>query len=171
MKTTLSSFAVMVVVNASTVMLIVPVNGFAHGKGKDVNTLLNKASDYLLGKSESERDGKKGFAFLMEAIIEITPQCSFPADFHKKMQKAFQYMKKTSILAPEGMTALKECYRMINNNREYKLPKFDKIKEAVEIAKKLMVKSRINLKKNNPDAAVKSLMEVAIMVITPVKKK
>lgn len=137
----------------------------------EVDNKIQLFVDYLIeGKHPGEC--KRGFYYLLEAIVLSLPQAGYPEEFNNQIIKANGLFKKNGILDPNGVQLIKQAYCSINNGKDFKMPdEILTIEQAREYGKKVIEMSRENLKKGKVDTAVKLLLESAVMVVTPFIKK
>lgn len=137
----------------------------------EVDDKIQLSLDYLIeGKYPGEC--KKGFYYLLDAIVLSLPQAGYPEEFNNRITQANSLFKKNGIFDPNGVQLIKQAYCSINNGKDFKMPdEILTIDQAREYGKNMAEKSRQHLKKGKVDIAVKLLLETAIMVVTPVIKK
>jgi hypothetical protein len=138
----------------------------------DVDKKIQLAVDYLLNKKHRDEDCKKGFYYLLEAIVLSLPQALYPEEFNNRITKANSLFKKNGIFDPNGVQLIKQAYCSINNGKDFKMPdEILTIDQAKEYGKNMTEMSREHLKEGKVDTAVKLLLETAVMVVTPFIKK
>jgi len=135
-----------------------------------VETKIQKAVGHFLNPKSSQTDCQGAFISLIEAIEEIAPESGFPAEFGAKIKKARQIFDSTSIMNPDGINLLNEAYAAINDGRPYRFPK-----ELIELDailahfKTMSAGAQKSLETGQTGAAVKSVLEILIMIVTPVE--
>jgi hypothetical protein len=138
----------------------------------DVDNKIQLFIDYLMEGKHPDEDCKKGFYFLLEAIVLSLPQAGYPEEFNNQITKANSLFKKNGIFDPNGVQLIKQAYCSINNSKDFKMPdEILTIHQAKEYGNNIIEKSREHLKEGKVDIAVKLLLETAVMVVTPVIKK
>jgi hypothetical protein len=140
-------------------------------QNSDVDTKIQLFVDYLVeGKHPGEC--KKGFYFLLEAIVLSLPQAGYPEEFNNQITKANSLFKKNGIFDSNGVQLIKQAYCSINNGKDFKMPdEILTIDQAKEYGNNMIKMSRQHLKEGKTDIAVKLLLETAVMVVTPFIKK
>lgn len=129
------------------------------------------AADYLLGPSEPGEDAKEGFKLLVAAIEMASSEAQFPEEFREKISEARGLFESNSIFDQEGVALLKESYLLVNDGVEFQIPEgISKIEQAVDYACQLIDASRKNLKTGEVGKCARGLLEVALMVVTPMEK-
>jgi hypothetical protein len=164
-----------IVTGVMIVCLVLSVGlGRVSAKGNDAAGEVKLAIKYLLDLEDgaSAEECKKGFYHLIGAVVTASPRTSYPADFRTRMVKADELFEKGGLLQPQAVKLINESYRSINSGKDYEFPKELKtIADARVHARKLMESSLKDLGAGRPDRAVKSMLECAIMVTTPIVKK
>ncbi len=137
----------------------------------EIEAKIQSAKDYLLSGERPGKDAKKGFRLLVEAIEMASSEAEFPDSLGKKISEARRLFELNSIFDQKGIALLKESYLMANDGVEFQMPEtISSIQQAVEYARQLIGSSQRHLKQGKNDAGVKDLLEVALMVVTPMKK-
>ena len=137
----------------------------------DIDAKIQSAKDFLLSREGPGKDAKKGFRLLMEAIEMASSETEFPASLGKKISEARRLFESNSIFDQKGIALLRESYLMANDGIEFQIPEdISSIQQAVEFARQLISSSRRLLKQGKNDECVKDLLEVALMVVTPMEK-
>jgi len=135
-----------------------------------IDAKIKKAADYCLDP-ESGKDCNEGFKFLVDAIIMAAPGTEFPAEFGEKMSEAKNLFDSTSIFHEKGIALLNECFNLINSGKEFQMPdSISSIEDAVEYARIKIDAARKYLKQGETSECVKILLEVAVMIVTPMEK-
>ena len=139
-------------------------------KPEKMEKLLTKFSDYLIEKNMFA-DCKDGYKYLMEAIQLAASETQLPDEFSEHITRASQIFKKTSLLNPEGAGLLHVAYAIANGGEEFKIPaEINNGKNEEDYSRKSVQSAINNFKENHPEITVKRLMELAIMIITPIEK-
>jgi hypothetical protein len=152
--------------------LVVFLFGSAQATAKTDNAEaeIKLAIKYLLDGNAPEDECISGFYHLLDAIVLSSPQTGYPPSFKAKVAEANSLLKKTSIYENSGIPLLKEAYRSINSGQEFRFPeKVSSIDDARKLSREMMESSIKALQKGQADKAVKTLLECAIMVVTPMK--
>jgi hypothetical protein len=138
----------------------------------EVDAKIESAVDCFSGPPGPPKDGKKGFFLLMEAIELASSETDFSRDFKHKILTAKNLSGETSIFNPEGVTLLNEAYSSINSGERFQMPEdIASIEQARELVLQKVEDARKELKQGNIEDSVRSLLEVAIMVVTPMRRE
>lgn len=135
----------------------------------EIEAKIKLAVDYLLAPGEPGEDAKAGFKLLIEAIEMAAPETEFPAEFGKKISKAKKLFDSTSLFNQEAIYLIRDSYVLAHSGKEFQMPKsITNIKQAKEYAFKQLDAARKYLKQREVDECVKILLEIAIMIVTPI---
>ncbi len=138
----------------------------------EVDAKIEKISSYLETPGGPGSEGKIMFTLLLEAILETVPDTSFPPEFADNMEKAKDISDTTSLLNPDGAAYLNNAYRLINDGKDHQMPSsVSKIQDAVNYAKVELASARKDLKAGKIDSCVKRLLDIAVMIVTPMHKR
>ena len=79
---------------------------------------------------------------------------------------------ETSIFSQEAVALLNEAYSSINTGERFQMPDdISSIEQARELALRKMEEARKELKQGNIEDSVRSLLEAAIIVVTPMIRR
>ena len=68
----------------------------------------------------------------------------------------------------DGPVYLHKAYRLINDGKDFQMPSsISEIQDAVNYAKMELASARKDLKVGKTDSCVKRLLEIAVMIVTP----
>ena len=68
----------------------------------------------------------------------------------------------------DGAVYLHKAYRLINDGKDFLMPSsISEIQDAVNYAKMELASARKDLKVGKTDSCVKRLLEIAVMIVTP----
>jgi hypothetical protein len=158
-----------------TLLLVVMVSMNWPGESVDVDkiqTKIDAAMSHFFGPATPGADAKEGFIYLIDAIEMAAPHTGFGEDFTGKIEKANTLFKSTSIFNEDGVALLHGGFSSINSGKAFEMPKeISSIDDARDYARKQVVSAKNYLKENDFDKSVKLLMEVAVMIVTPMTKK
>lgn len=128
---------------------------------------IQKASSLLLDSEKSE-DKNQGFLLLVESIDLAAAGGSFPAGFQGEIRGALEIFRQGSILDQQGGEKLKKAYALINSGKSFQMPaEISSIDQAVEYGRSQIRAALSQVKAGKNADAVKPLLEVLLMVITP----
>jgi hypothetical protein len=137
-----------------------------------IQTKIDAAMSHFFGPATPDADAKKGFIYLIDAIELAAPHTEFGEEFAEKIKEANTLFKSTSIFNEDGVAYLHGGYMAINSGKDFEIPKeIGSIEDARDYARKQVVSAKNYLKEKNFDKSVRLLMEVAVMVVTPMEKK
>jgi hypothetical protein len=137
----------------------------------DLDAKIQQVVSYLDKPGGPGEDGKTAVTLLLEAILEAASETGFPPAFIENMNKAKEISDSTSVLDAEVIVHLHKAYRLINSGNDFEFPSSIKeIQDAVDHIKGELATAREKLKSGQTDACVKTLLEVVLMIVTPVSR-
>jgi hypothetical protein len=117
------------------------------------------------------KDGKTMVTLLIGVITEAAPETGFPPEFAENMEKAKEISDSTSVLNQDSIAYLHKAYRLINSGNDFEFPSSIKeIQDAVNYIKGELATAREKLKSGQTDACIEILLEVTLMIVTPVQR-
>ena len=139
------------------------------------NTLaekIQKASALLLDSEKSE-DKTQGFLLLVESIDLAGAGGSFPAGFQDEVRGALEIFRKgSSILDQQAADKLRKAYVLLNAGKPFQMPaEISSIDQAVEYGRTQIRSALAQVNAGKNADAVRPLLEVILMVITPMEAK
>jgi hypothetical protein len=138
----------------------------------EINAKIDAAMSHFFGPATPGADSKKGFIYLIDAIEMAAPHTGFGEEFTSKIKEANALFKSTSIFNEEGIALLHGGFISINSGNDFEMPKeILSIDDARDYARIQVVSAKKNLNESAFDESVKLLMEVAVMIVTPMKKE
>jgi hypothetical protein len=138
----------------------------------EIDAKIDAAMSHFFGPATPGAGSKKGFIYLIDAIEMAAPHTGFGEEFSGKIKEANTLFKSTSIFNKEGVDLLHEGYISINSGKDFEMPEeILSIEDARNYTRKQVVSAKNHLKESNFDESVKLLMEVAVMIVTPMEKK
>jgi len=158
-----------------TVIVMIPIFFLLEGTKITQDSLavidakIVKAGDCLLYGKSTKGDCTDGIFDLLEAAANSAPLGKQLEDIGKKLSAVLEEAKKTSLFNPKITEQLKQIYRQINNGQDYKSFAIKDVEAAIKIGKELLESSRQQLKEKKIDDAIKSLISLVLLIITPVK--
>jgi hypothetical protein len=155
------------------ILIFVLISNFVKAADKaEIDEKIKKVASYLDKPEGPGSDGKIMFTLLLEAILEATPETGFPPLFAESMEKAKDISDSTSLFNPDGAVYLHKAYRLVNSGNDFQMPSsISEIQDAVNYAKMGLAEARKNLKIGKTGLCVKKLLEIAVMIVTPMHKK
>lgn len=134
----------------------------------EIDAKITKAVSYLGEPSDPSSDGKMAFKLVIEAISLAASQTKFPSEFGENIEKAKDIFESTSIVNPDGVAYLRKSYRMINSGKPFEMPSdISEISDVVDYAKVQLAAARKDLKADKADECIRKLVEIAVMIVTP----
>jgi hypothetical protein len=77
----------------------------------------------------------------------------------------------TSLLNPDGVVYLHKAYRLINSGHDFQMPsRIMEIEDAVNYARMELATAGKKLRVGQTDECVRRLLEVAVMIVTPMQR-
>ena len=112
----------------------------------------------------------------LDVVVELTSSSQYKEEITHHVEVAKDLIKNTSLFNDKARQYLSLAYRMITNGQKYQRPEeLDEFvtpaeaqHKAISYAKNLIEKSLIDLESGNTENAAKYLLEVVILVVTPV---
>ncbi len=137
-----------------------------------IDAKIDAAMSHFFGPATPGADSIKGFIYLIDAIEMAAPHTGFGEEFFGKIKEANALFKSTSIFNEEAVDLLHAGFISINSGKHFEMPKeISSIEDARDYARKQVVSAKKYLKESDFDESVKLLMEVAVMIVTPMEKK
>jgi len=138
----------------------------------EVDAKIKKIISYLDTPGGPGSNGKIMFTLLLESILDTAPDTSYPPEFIANMEKAKDIADTTSLFNPDGIDYLHKAYRLINDGKDHQMPdSISEIQDAVDYAKMELASARKDLKAGKIDSCAKRLLEIAVMIVTPMHKE
>lgn len=146
------------------------MSSFGEAAGQTpIDAKIKQVISYL---DRPEGPGECGIAMvtlLLEVILEAAPETGFPPEFSQNMKKAKEIHGSTSILNQDGTAYLHKAYRLVNSGTDFEFPgRIKQIQDAVDHIKGELAAAGEKLKAGQTDAGVKMLLEVVLVIVTPV---
>lgn len=116
-------------------------------------------------------DGKAGFRCLLDAVKIILPGAGFSGAVDKKFADALALADKKGDLHKETLAAFHDLFKAMNSGKEFTFPTIlKKPDDVMTYANNQLCLARKLLKDGQYAGSAKAILEVSIMIITPVKK-
>jgi hypothetical protein len=131
-----------------------------------------KEAESLLGKrSEEGTEVERAFKLMMEAIALASPGTTYTSEFGQNVDKAKTLFEAKSIVNPDGVAHLRKAYRQIHEGRNFEMPsQISSVEDAVQYGMEQLAAARKDLKAGKTDECVRRLVEITVMVVTPMHK-
>jgi len=132
---------------------------------------IQKATALLLDSEKSE-DKEQGFLLFVESIDLAAAGGSFPAGFQGEIRGALEIFRGGSILDQQGGDKLRKAYTLLNSGKPFQMPaEISSIALAVEYGRTQIRSALAQVKAGKNADAVRPLLEVILMVITPMEAR
>lgn len=156
-------------------ILVVPSSGTLYGL-QDPKARIIEASNDLFGTSQTKETLVSSLVQLLDVVITLTSDSQYKDEIARHVEIAKDLIKNTSIFNEKARQYLSFAYRMITDGQKYQKPEeLDEFvtpteaqEKAMKYAKKLIAKSLSELESGHNQKAAKPLLELVLMVITPV---
>lgn len=159
----------MIFLMSLSLLLMVFGQAGALTKVESLEEKIQKASSLLLDSEKSE-DKDQGFLLFVESIDLATAGGSFPAGFQNEIRAALEIFRRGSILDQQGGDKLRKAYSLLNSGKPFQMPgEISSIAQAVEYGRTQVRSALAQVKAGKNADAVRPLLEVILMVITPME--
>jgi hypothetical protein len=154
-----------------TLTLLMPLALTASGLDTaKVKADIRKNASYFLDTGAASADCEAAFLGLVGTVERAAPESGFPASFGKAVSEARELFESTSILNANGIRLLNDAYLAANDGRRFSFPKgLTGIESIRAHAGRLCEASLQDLDAGRTGAAVKSVLEILLMIVTPVQ--
>lgn len=143
---------------------------------QDLKARIVEASGTLFGTSATKETLVDSLAQLLDVVVELTSESQYEDEIRQRIDIAKDLLQNQSLFNDKARQYLSFAYRMITNGQKYQKPKeLDEFvtpseaqQKALEYAKKLIAESLSELESGHKQKAAKPLLELVLMVITPI---
>jgi len=133
-----------------------------------IDAKIKQASEYL-SKPEQNEGGVRGLKLLAEAIALAGPETGFPPEFTEKISTAGDKFLPGASSLEEGIGLLRESYRVIHAGKDFQMPpSISSMEHAKGYIRKHIEEARSCLAQGKTAESTMSLLEVALVIVTPV---
>lgn len=137
-----------------------------------IDKKIDAVMSHFFGPATPGADTKKGFIYLIDAIEMAAPHTGFGEEFTGKIKEANTLFKSTSIFNEDGVALLHGGFISINSGKRFEMPEeISSIEDARNYARKQVVSAKKYLNESEFNESVKLLMEVAVMIVTPMTRE
>lgn len=143
---------------------------------QDSKNRIIEATDALFGSPGTKDTLINSLSEFLDVVVELTSSSQYTEEITNHIEVAKDLIKNTSLFNDKARQYLSLAYRMITNGQKYQRP--DELDEfvtpaeaqqkAISYTKNLIEKSLFELESGNTENAAKYLLEVVILVVTPV---
>jgi hypothetical protein len=145
-------------------------------QGSDPKARIVEASGVLFGTSATKETLVDNLSQILDVVVTLTSSSQYEDEIRQKIDVAKNLIKNQSLFNDKARQYLSLAYRMISNGQKYQKPdELDEFvtpseaqRKALNYAKNLIAKSLSELESGDQQKAAKSLLELVLMVITPV---
>ena len=145
---------------------------------KDTKTKIIEASEVLFNPNASPTKDKilDSLFQLLDVAASITTASEYKDEIKYRIDVAKELLKDDSLFNEKARQYLSFAYRMMTNGQKYKKPEeldvfvtpAEAQEKAVNYAKKLLEKALSELENGNPGETAKILLELVLMIVTPI---
>lgn len=135
-----------------------------------------EVSEALFNTSGTMETMTDSLTQLLDVVVTLTSASQYRDEIGHHVEVAKDLIKKQSLFNEKARQYLSFAYRMVTNGKKYQSPKeLDEFvtpaeaqQKAMRYAKELIEKSLFELESGHAENAAKYLLELVIMVVTPV---
>jgi len=160
------------------VMFSTRISGIMFG-AQDPQARIKEASSILVGPANPAITQAKimnALLDLLDITVSYTGGTQYGAEIKNRIDIAKDLLQRDSIFNDKARQYLSFAYRMMTNGKKYETPKELEVfvtpaeaqEKAQKYAKKLMDEALAALAKGNKSETAKLLLEMVLMVVTPV---
>jgi alpha-L-fucosidase len=143
---------------------------------QDPKTRIIEASDALFNTGTAKISLVDSLIQLLDVAVALTSTSQYKDEIAHHVEVAKDLIENTSLFNDKARQYLCLAYRMITNGQKYQRPEeLDEFvtpseaqQKAMKYAKNLIEESLVELESGYAENAAKSLLELVIMVVTPV---
>ena len=143
---------------------------------KEPKNRIIEATDALFSSTGTKDTLINSIGEYLDVVVELTSSSQYTEEITHHVEVAKDLIINTSLFNDKARQYLSLAYRMITNGQKYQRP--DELDEfvtpaeaqqkAVSYAKNLIEKSLVELESDATENAAKYLLEMVILVVTPV---
>lgn len=142
---------------------------------QDIEKKILAVKDILFKQASSKEDIKPALFQLLDIAIAIMPKSEYSNEFVRKIKVAKSELDE-HFFNEKGRQYLSLAYRIVNSGKRYQFPEeletfkveAEFMAKAKKVVEGLFDSAITNYKSGNNEHAVKSLLEVVIMIVTPI---
>ena len=143
---------------------------------KDPKTRIVEASNALFNTSATKETLVNSLIQLLDVVVALTSSSKYRDEISHRIDVAKDLIKNESLFNDKARQYLSFAYRMITDGQKYQKPEeLDEFvtpseaqDKAMKYAKKLIEKSLSELESGHDENAAKPLLELVLMVVTPI---
>lgn len=131
---------------------------------------IKAAYDGFASPSAQSTGCDAAFLQLVEVAETAAPESGFPAAVGAKISEARRLFETTSIMNPDGVALLRTAYIEVNEGRPYEIPEGLADRDSIMARFRTMTDTaRRSMEAGQTGAALKSVLEILILTVTPVE--
>jgi len=156
---------------AAFILAPFPGRAAAAGDDKALVEKINAGVTRLLDKSLPGEECVKGIPMLVEAVEMAAAGETGMAAFRAEIHAALEFMRAGRPLDDAAGGKLRKAYALLEPGKPFQMPTgVSKIEEIVDLCRKKVDFALGRIKAGSPAEAAKPVLEVILMVITPVSQ-
>ena len=138
------------------------------GQSPDIPALVDRATQLLLSSDDSNDQGAKGLVALLDAITAAAPAAGLSGACQTGLATAQRLAAGDPSGVDEMVVLLGGCYREAHGKSFSMPPAVRSMPDLLEHARGLLASVRGLIQQGRPDEAIRRMLEVAMMVVTPI---
>ena len=143
---------------------------------KDIESRITKASEKLFGPATSKEQMADSLIEFLDITLVLTASSKYSEEIKHHIDVAKDLFKNSSIFNDKARQYMALAYRMVTEGVKYQEPpELDEFitptearEKASKYAKKLIDDARASIEKGDEVNAAKLILELVLMVITPI---
>lgn len=151
-------------------------SSWAFSDSQDPKTMIVEATNVLFNTSATKDTLVNSLVQLLDVVVTLTSTSKYKDEIGQRIDIAKDLIKDESLFNDKARQYLAFAYRMITNGQKYQKPKeLDEFvtpseaqDKAMRYAKKLIAKALAELELGHKENAARPLLELVLMVITPI---
>jgi hypothetical protein len=144
--------------------------------GQDPKARIIEASNALFGTSANKETLVRSLVQFLAVVVTLTSTSEYKDEIRQRIDVAIDLIQNDSLLNDKARQYLSFAYRMITNGQKYQKPEeLDEFvtpaeaqEKALIYAKNLIAKSLSELDSGHKQTAAKLVLELVLMVMTPI---
>ena len=143
---------------------------------QDPKSKIVEASNVLFNTSPTKETLVDSLIQLLDVVVTLSSTSPYRDEISQRIDVAQDLIKNESLFNDKARQYLSFAYRMITNGQKFQKPEeLDEFvtpseaqEKALNYAKELIAKSLSELESDHRDIAAKLLLELVLMVVTPI---
>lgn len=158
-----------------TAILLISLPGTPFGV-EDLDARITKASKTMFGLATSKEQMVDSLIEFLDITLALTSSSKYREEIKHHLDVAKDLFKNSSIFNDKAHQYVSLAYRMVTEGVKYQKPaELDEFitpsearEKAMKYAKKLIDDARASVKKGDENDAAKLILELVLLVITPI---